>query len=128
MSKATLGLIAAAGAATGAAATALFYNSRGQSAPAASPAVTSAVAAGAAAGVAAAATVAANNRTAPAPAPQQRRNDVPTNPAGFFQYGGFSMVPYGWLRREDPEVARLWIMEYRWEVWNGYGIWDIDYG
>ncbi|KAI5821031.1 hypothetical protein BZA77DRAFT_257265 [Pyronema omphalodes] len=87
MSKATLGLIAAAGAATGAAATALFYNSRGQTAPTASPAVASAVAAGAAAGVAAATTVAANNRTAPAPAPQQRRSDVPVNPAGFFQYG-----------------------------------------
>lgn len=120
MSKATFGLIAAAGAATGAAATALFYNSRGQSAPAASPAVTSAVAAGAAAGVAAAATVAANNRPAPTPAPQQRRNEGPVSPAGFFQYGRFSMVLYGGSRREDPGEGGLWIMEY--------GIWMESLG
>ena len=63
MSKAKLGLIAAASAATGAAFTALFYGA--PPTPARAPAAP----------------------TAPAPAPRPAKEKGVVNPAGFFQYG-----------------------------------------
>ncbi len=76
MSKATLALVAAAGAATGAAATAAFYASRSERRPVPTPSAKTDI-----------------SRTTPAPpmpSPVTRHpNDIttPVNPAGVFQYG-----------------------------------------